>query len=86
MTLPKPQSDLAVQMMKDPYNLAFIELEKDYRERELEQGLMQHIEKFLIELGQGFAFVGRQVSLTVDEKNIFLICYFTILNCTDILL
>jgi predicted nuclease of restriction endonuclease-like (RecB) superfamily len=72
VTLPKPQSDLAVQMMKDPYNLAFIELEKDYRERELEQGLMQHIQKFLIELGQGFAFVGRQVSLTVDEKEYFL--------------
>ncbi|MEI8328386.1 MAG: PDDEXK nuclease domain-containing protein [Chlamydiia bacterium] len=70
-TLPKPHSDLAIQMMKDPYNLAFVELEKDFRERELEQGLMEHIQKFLLELGQGFAFVGRQVSLVVDEKEYF---------------
>lgn len=70
-TLPTPQSDLAAQMMKDPYNLAFVELEKDYREKELEQGLINHIQKFLIELGQGFAFVGRQVSLVVDEKEYF---------------
>lgn len=70
-TLPSPQSDLAVQMMKDPYNLAFVELDKDYRERELELGLMEHIEKFLLELGQGFAFVGRQVSLVVDGREYF---------------
>ncbi len=70
-TLPVSQSDLAIQMMKDPYNLSFIELEKDYREKELEQGLMNHIQKFLLEIGQGFAFVGRQVNLTVDEKEYF---------------
>ncbi len=70
-TLPSPQSDLAVQMMKDPYNLAFIELDKDYRERELELGLMEHIQNFLLELGQGFSFVGRQVSLVVDEREYF---------------
>ncbi|HNA61619.1 MAG TPA: PDDEXK nuclease domain-containing protein [Rhabdochlamydiaceae bacterium] len=71
-TIPSPQSDLAVQMMKDPYNLSFVELEKDYRERELELGLMEHIQKFLLELGQGFAFVGRQVSLVVDGREYFL--------------
>lgn len=70
-TLPSPQSDLAIQMMKDPYNLAFVELDKDYRERELELGLMEHIQKFLLELGQGFAFVGRQVSLVVDGREYF---------------
>ena len=70
-TLPSPQSDLAVQMMKDPYNLAFVELDKDYRERALELGLMEHIQKFLLELGQGFAFVGRQVSLVVDGREYF---------------
>ncbi len=43
-------------MMKDPYNLAFVELDKDYRERELELGLMEHIEKFLLELGQAMPF------------------------------
>ncbi|MBI5346648.1 MAG: DUF1016 family protein [Chlamydiae bacterium] len=70
-TLPKPHSDLAIQMMKDPYNLAFVELEKNYREKELEQGLIDHIQKFLLELGQGFAFVGRQVNLVVDEREYF---------------
>ncbi|MBX9744755.1 MAG: PDDEXK nuclease domain-containing protein [Chlamydiales bacterium] len=70
-TLPSPDSDLAVQMMKDPYNLAFVELDKSYRERELELGLMEHIQKFLLELGQGFAFVGRQVSLVVDGREYF---------------
>ena len=75
-TLPSPQSDLAVQMMKDPYNLAFVELDKDYRERELELGLMEHIQKFLLELGQGFAFVGRQVSLVVDGREYFVYLLF----------
>jgi predicted nuclease of restriction endonuclease-like (RecB) superfamily len=67
-TLPSPDSDLAIQMTKDPYNLSFIQLEATFREKELEQGLMAHIQKFLLELGQGFAFVGRQVRLTVNDK------------------
>jgi len=70
-TLPSSESDLAVQMMKDPYNLAFVTLDKNYRERELELGLIEHIQKFLLELGQGFAFVGRQVSLVVDGREYF---------------
>ncbi|MFI5343208.1 MAG: YhcG family protein [Chlamydiales bacterium] len=71
-TLPQHQSDLAVQMMKDPYNFSFLTLDKDYREKELEKGLVDHIQRFLLELGHGFAFVGRQVHLNVDGKDYFL--------------
>jgi predicted nuclease of restriction endonuclease-like (RecB) superfamily len=71
-TLPKLQSDLALQLMKDPYNFSFLTLDKDYREKELEKGLVDHIQRFLLELGHGFAFVGRQVNLIVDGKDYFL--------------
>ncbi|NGX54503.1 MAG: hypothetical protein KR126chlam2_00114 [Chlamydiae bacterium] len=71
-TLPKPLSELAQQTLKDPYNFDFLALDKDYREKELEQGLMNHLQKFLLELGQGFAFVGRQVPLSVGEKDYYL--------------
>lgn len=71
-TLPKSQSDLAVQMMKDPYNFSFLSLDKDHREKELEKGLVDHIQRFLLELGHGFAFVGRQINLNVDGKDYFL--------------
>jgi predicted nuclease of restriction endonuclease-like (RecB) superfamily len=56
-TLPPPQSDLAQQVLKDPYNFDFLALAADARERELEQGLLAHLRKFLLELGSGFAFV-----------------------------
>ncbi len=59
-TLPEPQSDLAEQTLKDPYNFDFLTMDAKAREREIELGLMAHIQKFLLELGQGFAFVGRQ--------------------------
>ena len=68
-TLPKPQSDLAQQLLKDPYNFDFLTLSKDAHERELETGLVGHIQKFLLELGVGFAFVGRQVPLEVAGKD-----------------
>jgi predicted nuclease of restriction endonuclease-like (RecB) superfamily len=71
-TLPIPQSDLAVQMMKDPYNFSFLALDKDHREKELEKGLVDHIQRFLLELGHGFAFVGRQVHLNIDGKDYYL--------------
>jgi predicted nuclease of restriction endonuclease-like (RecB) superfamily len=58
--LPAPQSDLAQQILKDPYNFDFLTLAKDARERELEAGLLEQIRKFLLELGVGFAFVGSQ--------------------------
>lgn len=82
-TLPELQSDLAEQMLKDPYNFSFLALDHKYREQELEQGLVQHIQTFLIELGQGFAFVGRQYPLEVAEKDysIDLLFYHLKLRC-----
>ncbi|HEU64476.1 MAG: hypothetical protein KR126chlam4_00174 [Candidatus Anoxychlamydiales bacterium] len=70
-TLPATQSDLANQIIKDPYCFDFLTLRKKYDEKELECGLMDHIQKFLLELGAGFAFVGRQYQLTVSNKDFF---------------
>ena len=61
--LPQPQSDLAQQTLKDPYNFEFLTLTEGYRERELEDALTANITRFLLELGQGFAYVGKQVPL-----------------------
>ena len=71
-TLPAPQSDLAHQSLKDPYKLDFLMLADDVRERELEAALLDHLQKFLIELGVGFAFVGRQYRLAVGNDEFFL--------------
>ena len=68
LTLAAPQSDLARQTLKDPYIFDFLTLDAAARERELELGLLDHIQKFLIELGVGFAFVGRQYRLKVSDK------------------
>jgi predicted nuclease of restriction endonuclease-like (RecB) superfamily len=54
-TLPLPQSDLASQLLKDPYFFDFLTLEKPFHERELETGLLRHLQDFLVELGTGFA-------------------------------
>jgi predicted nuclease of restriction endonuclease-like (RecB) superfamily len=70
--LPDPQSDLARQLLKDPYIFDFLTLEEPFHERELETGLVRHLEKFLLELGQGFAFVGRQYHLQVSDKDFYL--------------
>jgi len=67
-TLPKPQSDLAQQIVKDPYALDFLTLSDDAQERDLERGLVSHIRDFLMELGTGFSFVGSQYSLEVSGK------------------
>jgi len=67
-TLPKPQSDLAQQIVKDPYALDFLTLSDEAQERDLERGLVSHIRDFLMELGTGFAFVGSQYSLEVSGK------------------
>ncbi len=68
-TLPPPQSDLAQQVLKDPYTFDFLTLADDARERHLEQGLLEHIRHFLLELGVGFAFVGSQVPLRVGDDD-----------------
>ena len=71
-TLPPPQSDLAEQTLKDPYNFEFLTIRSDAHERDLEQGLLDHIRKFLLELGVGFAFVGRQYHLEIGGQDYYL--------------
>ena len=71
-TLPPPDSDMATQVFKDPYLFDFLATAAPRRERELEQGLIDHLQKFLIELGQGFAFVGRQVQLELGDQDFYL--------------
>ena len=83
LRLPKPESDLAQQTLKDPYLFDFLTLEKNFHERELEVGLIEHLEKFLLELGQGFAFVGRQYHLDVGDQDYYidLLFYHLKLRC-----
>ncbi len=71
-TLPPPQSDLAEQILKDPYIFDFLTLSEPFHERELELALLAQVQKFLIELGQGFAFVGRQYHLEVGAEDFYL--------------
>jgi predicted nuclease of restriction endonuclease-like (RecB) superfamily len=82
-TLPAPQSDLAAQTLKDPYVFDFLTLDATARERELELGLLDHIQKFLVELGVGFSFVGRQYRLEVagEEYLLDLLFYHLRLRC-----
>lgn len=70
--LPPPASDMAVQVFKDPYLFDFLGTDAPRREQQLEQGLIDHIQKFLLELGQGFAFVGRQVHLEIGDDDFYL--------------
>ena len=67
-TLPAPQSDLAQQIIKDPFNFEFLTIKKGAQERDLERGLVTHIRDFLLELGIGFAFLGSQYPLVVDDR------------------
>ena len=77
--LPPPHSALAQETLKDPYNFDFLGLADDAHEREIENALIRHITRFLLELGTGFAFVGRQFRLEVggDEFFIDLLFYHT---------
>lgn len=81
--LPPPDSDLVQQTLKDPYLFDFLTLEAGFHERELEAGLISHLEKFLLELGQGFAFVGRQYHLDIGEQDFYidLLFYHLKLRC-----
>jgi predicted nuclease of restriction endonuclease-like (RecB) superfamily len=71
-TLPSPQSDLARDITKDPYNFDFLTLGDDAHERDLERGLLDHLRQFLLELGVGFAFVGSQYRLTIGNEDFFI--------------
>ncbi len=81
--LPKSQSDLARQLMKDPYCFEFLDLSQEAEERALERGLVDHIRDFLLELGMGFAFLGSQYPITVSDKDyrLDLLFYHTHLHC-----
>ena len=81
--LPSPQSDLAREILKDPYNFDFLTLSEQYNERELEDALTRQITDFLLELGSGFAFVGKQYQLKVGGDDFFidLLFYHIKLQC-----
>lgn len=81
--LPKPQSELAQQLVKDPYHFDFLSLGKEAQERDLERALIEHIREFLLELGVGFAFVGSQYHLEVEGEDFYidLLFYHLKLRC-----
>lgn len=82
-TLPSPQSDLAQQVLKDPYIFDFLTINKEAHEQAIEKELVNHITKFLLELGAGFAFVGKQFHLEVSRQDFYidLLFYHTRLHC-----
>lgn len=81
--LPSPQSDLAHEMLKNPYNFDFLTISKEAKERDIEQALITHIRDFLLELGSGFAFIGTQVPIEIDNENYFIdiLFFHTKLRC-----
>ena len=83
LTLPKPQSDLAHELMKDPYNFDFLRLAEKIRETDLEKALVEHLSQFFLELGIGFAYMGRQYPLKIGDKDYRtdLLFYHTRLKC-----
>lgn len=86
-TLPAPQSDLAQQLVKDPYSFDFLALGPETSERELERGLLEHLRALILELGKGFAFVGSQYHLEVGGQDYYLdlLFYHLRLRCFVIL-
>ena len=81
--LPAPNSVLAQEALKDPYIFDFLTLEEPFHEREMETALVTNVEKFLLELGKGFAFMGRQYHLAVGDEDFYidLLFYHTRLHC-----
>lgn len=82
-TLPEKQALMAGQILKDPYNFGFLTLEAKVQELDIERQLTEHITKFLLELGKGFAFIGRQYPLQVGDKDyrLDLLFYHIRLRC-----
>ena len=82
-SLPHPNSDLANQSLKDPYLFDFLTLKKDADEKSIEEQLTKHITHFLLELGKGFAFIGKQYHLEIGKKDYYidLLFYHTKLRC-----
>lgn len=81
--LPAPHSDLATDILKSPYNFGFLTLENDYVEQELERGLVDNLEKLILELGRGFAYIGRQYHLEIagDDYYLDMLFYHIKLRC-----
>jgi len=79
-TLPSPQSELAQQVLKDPYNFDFLTIGPEALERDLERGLLERLRDFLLEMGQGFAFVGSQYHLEIGGEDFYLDLLFYHLN------
>jgi predicted nuclease of restriction endonuclease-like (RecB) superfamily len=81
--LPPAQSDLATEILKDPYNFDFLTLDSEAHERDVERGLVEHIRSFLLELGVGFSFVGSQYHLDVGDQDFYmdLLFYHLRLRC-----
>jgi predicted nuclease of restriction endonuclease-like (RecB) superfamily len=71
-TIPTPDSDLAQQSLKDPYVFDFLTLREDHVEQDIEQGLIDNVQKLLLELGKGFSFVGRQYHMQVGTQDFYL--------------
>jgi predicted nuclease of restriction endonuclease-like (RecB) superfamily len=82
-TLPPAQSDLATNIVKDPYNLEFLNIQDKFNERELEGKLIDNIRKFLLELGQGFAFLGNQYHVELEGEDYYMdmVFYHVKLKC-----
>lgn len=81
--LPSPQSDLAMQLFKDPYDFRFLPITEDAEEQEIENSMVAHLSKLFLELGIGFAYMGNQYRITVDGRDFFLdmLFYHTRLHC-----
>ena len=79
MTMPRPESDLAQQMLKSPYNFEFLQMEDKYTEKNLKDGLVKNIIQFLLELGRGFSFVGQEYHLTAGGKDKYIDLLFYII-------
>ena len=86
--LPKPQSDLAKQIVKDPYNFDFLTIKEEYDEKDLENALINKITSFLLELGKGFSYMGRKVHLKVGKSDFYidLLFYHVKLHCYIVIL
>jgi predicted nuclease of restriction endonuclease-like (RecB) superfamily len=83
LTLPKPNSDLAKELLKNPYSFEFLNIAEEIKEKELQISLLDNITNFLLELGYGFAFIGKEKLLSVDGNDFFvdLVFYHTKLHC-----
>ena len=83
LRLPQPQSDLAIESLKDPYRFDFLGLTDEAQEREIEGALVKHVTEFLLELGAGFAFVGRQVHIEVGGDDFFIDLLLSLIHISE---